>query len=237
MYYFPLLHNTASSMVNIRTDIFEKLKDELVNDLKNDPFAEDMIEIWNNENSECEDCSEGVLLTLCSQLVYDGYWKQDFRSISLQLNQILEYLQEYPEFLESEEITSHLIAIAKFIFQKCTSEGVYQPCLVFIENLIQHDLKNYLKHQLLLLYVKILLLDSETDALPAMIAADELLEDIDCDLSQSLEIRENAKREHSLIYAHTLALNEQCDEAMEKFEEFLKLAMTPLYLMPQPLLF
>ena len=77
-------------------------------------------------------------------------------------------------------------------------------------------------HQILLLYIKIIVNSNseDADAVSAMMAADELLDEVMQDNSMSREMRDNVKTEHLGIYSYVLAASGSIDEAIGKFNEF-----------------
>ncbi|MBE6688255.1 MAG: TIR domain-containing protein [Ruminococcaceae bacterium] len=237
-YVLPLLRMSASLpfiySLNTSRDFsdfdWNKLMDNTFDDIADDPEAMklfDSMEEFDIDDFEDEEDDGKSLFDFLYSDIVTGFLTRDIDAVGRHFDALVDHLSKHSEYLESEEFAAPMLTVAKLIYQSCCNMGAYHICRTVLEKLMTLEWKSYYMHQILLLYVKIIVNsnDSDADAGSVIMAADELLDEAIQDNSLSREAGENVKKEHLGIYSYVLAANGQLDESIEKFSEFVSCGM------------
>ncbi len=214
----PLLMNLSkgnnASPLNVRSDTLEELAS-----LNSDP----LIEEYSDYVLGSDDAELSVVSELYSRFI-DSFNRRDYESMSHVIAALLEALED-PEISEDKDSAMTALMIAKVFANTCSNTGAYRTGIAVLEKLIPIDFDPYVEHQLLMLYVKLLMESGDTGAraTTVMDTAEEMLSEL-CD-QKSLPEDEmlGITREHTALYALALAMEGECDLAMEKLAELMRM--------------
>lgn len=199
------------------TKSYSELIDDMLGDVIDDPVALDALERMAQTG---ETDGAGSEVASLFQSILQSFVSGDSSTVSRCIFSLIDYVEGDPEILSVTETADQMLMIVRLLYQACVNMSAYQTAISIFERLITLPWKSRYLHRVLMLYTSLLSCagNSAEDAVAAMMAADELMEEIAEDPTLSRETRENTGREHTLLYAFVLAQGGEVDEAIARME-------------------